>query len=188
MRSYKLMVGLGNPGREYEKTRHNLGFMVINALTRALGTPLNFEKVNLYSMGGIAINSEMVILAKPLTYMNRSGAAVSELCRTFEISLSNLIVLVDDLNLPFGKLRLRSKGSDGGHNGLAAIIEKLGTSDFARLRIGIANAEIADNVDFVLSPFNEQERKDLKDVLDKCVQACTSFVVEGINTTMNRYN
>jgi PTH1 family peptidyl-tRNA hydrolase len=128
------------------------------------------------------------MLAKPQTFMNRSGAAVSELCGIFEIALSDLLVIVDDFNLPFGKLRLRSKGSDGGHNGLASIIDELGTSDFARLRVGIGKEFIDDTVDFVLSPFDKLERVDLKVILDQCVQACTSFVVEGINKAMNRYN
>lgn len=188
MGSYKLLVGLGNPGSEYENTRHNIGFMAIDALARQRIARLNYEKENLYLIGQTVVNSEIAILAKPLTYMNRSGAAVADLCRMFEISLRDLVVIVDDFNLPFGKLRVRGKGSDGGHNGLASIIAHLGTSDFVRLRIGIGKDEIEDPVDFVLSPFDKAERKDLKTMLDKCVQACKTFIAEGINNTMNSYN
>lgn len=165
-----------------------MGFMVIDAMVHALHQPLNFEKKNLFIIGAVATDNERLILAKPLTYMNGSGAAVSELCQMFEISMNNLLVLCDDFNLPFGKLRLRSNGSDGGHNGLASIIDKLGTADFARLRIGIGHEHIDNPVDFVLSPFNEPERKELKTTIRKCVQACSSFVADGIQTAMKRFN
>lgn len=188
MPSPKLLVGLGNPGSQYRDTRHNLGFMVIDALASSLRAPLNFKKEHLYVLGEAEIAGEPVMLVKPQTFMNRSGVAVSELCRLFEVPLSSLLVIVDDFNLPFGKLRLRPKGSDGGHNGLASIIESLGSADFPRLRVGIAKKEMDDPVAFVLSPFDPQEQKTLPEILDNCVRACQTFTVEGINKAMNRYN
>ncbi|HEX9655086.1 MAG TPA: aminoacyl-tRNA hydrolase [bacterium] len=185
---YSLLVGLGNPGIAYKGTRHNLGFSVVDALAGELGVRLNYEKENVYIIGQGCCNGRPVILAKPQTYMNRSGTAVNELLHMFDTTLADLLVIVDDFNLAFGKLRFRSKGSDGGHNGLASIIATVGSTDFPRLRIGIGRESIADPVHFVLSKFDEAERKELNDVIDKCVQACRSFVVEGINIAMNRFN
>jgi PTH1 family peptidyl-tRNA hydrolase len=186
--SCKLLVGLGNPGVTYQNTRHNLGFMVIDALAQSRRAAMNYIKEKVYLMGRDTINGSPVILVKPLTYMNRSGEAVAELCRIFEISPPNILVVADDVNLPFGKLRLRPGGSNGGHNGLASIIAALGRSDFPRLRIGIGREGIADLVKFVLSEFEMPERKELDDILKRSAQACTTFVVEGINKTMNRFN
>ncbi len=188
MAECKLLVGLGNPGSEYETTRHNVGFLVVKKVAQLLHGPFKYEKVEWYWIAKASVNETDVLLAKPVTYMNRSGAAVREVLEIFQISLNDILVIVDDFNLPFGKIRIRSKGSDGGHHGLASIIQELGSEDFPRLRIGIGQESISDAVSFVLSDFDAEERAQLLEVVKQAAEVCLSFAEHGLTKTMNKYN
>lgn len=154
----KLLVGLGNPGEKYRKTRHNTGFLFLDKVSEQCS--ISFKKRVCYSLVGKGrIRGKEIILAKPLTYVNRSGRAVRELLHFYKLTEKDLLVVLDDFSLPLGMVRLRSKGSSGGHNGLESIIEALQTEDFPRLRIGIGREEIhEDLVSFVLSEFTPEEK------------------------------
>lgn len=183
-----LIVGLGNPGRQYDKTRHNAGFMVVDRLAQELGG--KFKKGRgAYEISDGRWNEASVLLAKPLTFMNNSGMAVAELVRYYQIDISRLLIVSDEIDLTFGRIRLRPQGSAGGHNGLSSIIQYLNTTSFARLRIGIGT-EFAkrDMVDFVLSRFSRNEQEELDPVLATSVGAVLSFIGDGIDTAMNLYN
>ncbi len=185
----KLIAGLGNPGEEYAQTRHNLGFMVIDSLQLEMGFPrFRNECQSLVSRAdweGIAMG-----IVKPQTFMNLSGYAVAALTAKYKAPREDLLVVSDDIALPFGKLRLRRKGTHGGHNGLRSIIEQLGHTDFPRLRIGICPADksISDPARFVLAPFNKAERAALDEVLIRAGQAVESVVRDGIAWAMAKYN
>ncbi|MCG8604250.1 aminoacyl-tRNA hydrolase [bacterium] len=187
MDEHYLLVGLGNPGAAYETTRHNLGFMIIDELTHTLKDLQTIDITNARVKAAKLGNNEL-ILAKPLTYMNNSGIAVSGLVEKFNISLTHLLIILDDFNLPFGQLRLRANGSDGGHRGLESIIYQLQTTSFPRLRIGIGCEATEDYVDFVLGNFDEKEEKVLPEVVHCAAKAVLSFVQEGLTHTMNHYN
>ena len=154
----KLIVGLGNPGKQYEETRHNVGFKVIDELSNRLNIELNETKFKgLFGRG--MVRGEKVILLKPMTYMNLSGEAVSGLMRYYDISVSDLLVCYDELDLPVGKIRLRYKGSAGGHNGIKSIISLVGTQEFNRIRIGIDRPQPGSNIsDYVLGKFNPEDK------------------------------
>lgn len=191
MKITHLLVGLGNPGRGYSKTRHNIGFMVIDEIASQYESMRRFHALSHIGTCLKVRAGQGIIAAKPLTFMNRSGDAVSDLLNQFRVPLDNLLIIVDDLALPFGKIRLRKKGSAGGHNGLKSIIERLGGDSFPRLRIGIGqngNTNIEDTVDFVLSKFDKDERKRLPGIIEHSADACASFVKIGIENTMNGYN
>lgn len=160
---------------------------MIDRLKKSHKSLAQVKKKN-YILTETTFNDRHVFLAKPLTFMNRSGEAVIELVQKFDVSYKNLLILLDDFNLPFGKLRVRSKGSDGGHNGLASIIHELGSDDFSRLRLGVGQENITDTVKFVLSKFNKKEKKHLPDIFDQAAEACFHFVTEGITQTMNKFN
>jgi PTH1 family peptidyl-tRNA hydrolase len=182
-----LFLGLGNPGKRYEDTRHNLGFQVIDRLAsrwkkrfkKGGGPYLFFEK---------SLGPHEAVFAKPLTFMNMSGQAAADLCRHYRSPASRLVVISDDFSLPLGKLRLRKRGSDGGHNGLASIIEMLHTQQFARLRMGIGLYEKEDPVDYVLSPFRPDELGTVHDMVGSACDAAVDIVYRGIDWTMNHYN
>ncbi len=180
-------MGLGNPGFRYKRTRHNIGFLVIDYLKKTNESSPPVKNRN-YTFTKFAFGEESVILLKPLTYMNRSGEAVAELVRQFKIPHGNLLIVLDDFNLPFGKLRARSRGSDGGHNGLASVIHELGSNDFPRLRVGIGKDNQTGTIDFVLSKFNRKEKKELPGLIDLAAEACLHFVGGGILKTMNKFN
>jgi PTH1 family peptidyl-tRNA hydrolase len=182
-----LLVGLGNPGKRYQFTRHNIGFMVADRLVEKYHNAL-WTKTDRYETCNILIDDKPVVIAKPLTYMNNSGVAVAELMVCSKIPADHLLVILDDFYLPYGNLRIRSKGSDGGHNGLASIIEQLDSTAFARLRVGIGRDDIADAAEFVLSEFGDDERSALPDVIERCSEACAYFLAQGLNETMNRFN
>lgn len=186
MRQFYLLVGLGNPGANYRETRHNLGFMVVDEIASRRNA--NFRSDSNSLTADFLEGDQKVILAKPLTYMNKSGIAVSGLLNKFKIPLNHLLVITDDFNLPFGKLRLRTGGSDGGHNGLASVITQLGTRDFPRLRIGIGQERMSDTVGFVLSEFNRTEKKHLPEVIERAADASLAFVDNSITQVMNKYN
>jgi len=186
MESTFLIVGLGNPGNEYEKTRHNSGFMVVDWL--ATKYKISFNKLNnIYWITSFKYNRENIILMKPATFMNLSGIAVAAGIKHYNIILSNLLIVCDDINLPFGTLRIRSKGSDGGQKGLRSIISSLGTQNVPRLRIGIGN-HFDDAVDYVLLSFSKKELKNLPIIINQAANAVECFVVNGIELTMSRFN
>lgn len=188
----KLIIGLGNPGREYTGTRHNIGFAVLAELARKHG--LNFDKRCCHSRTGEGrIIGQEVVLAKPQTYMNLSGNAVAALMRRYKLKLSDILVVHDDIDLPLGKIRLRANGSAGGHNGIKSIIASVGSMDFARLKIGIGRPESPDVerrevVDHVLTGFNADERKAAEEAIGNSVQAIVLVVEQGLEAAMNRFN
>jgi peptidyl-tRNA hydrolase, PTH1 family len=186
----KLIVGLGNPGREYRDTRHNVGFMVIDELatrhqlTMAMA-PAQVPETFIAKKYGTA----PLLVAKPLTFMNRSGDAVAALARYYDIPAADLLVVVDEVALPFGRLRARARGSAGGHNGLKSVIERLGTQEFPRLRLGVGRGDgRRDLADHVLSKFEPGERAELEMFITRAADAAEMFAVEGIATVMNKYN
>jgi len=184
-----LIVGLGNPGREYYKTRHNVGFLVIDQLAQELDISLQIGPGD-YLLGQGFFFDHRVFLSKPLTYMNRSGQAVGQLLRKCEVALGNLLVVLDDFNLPTGTLRIRQRGSDGGHKGLASIIKSLGTEDFPRLRIGIGNYrdQGIDPVTYVLSEFSTSEWEIIQRTVQEACQAIRCYMEQGIDQAMSLYN
>ena len=186
MNSTFLIVGLGNPGKKYQKTRHNVGFMVIDFL--AARFKKSFKKFQDIAWAScFADNKKQVILLKPATFINLSGIAVAAGISKYDIALSNLLIICDDINLSFGTIRIRSKGSDGGQKGLRSIIQELGTQDFPRLRIGVGD-HFDDAVEYVLSSFNAAERKDLPSIVQTAGDAALSFIHNGIELTMSRFN
>ena len=183
----KLIVGLGNPGTEYEKTRHNAGFLLIDRLCEKLDVVLDKNKCRaLY--GIYRYKGDKIIIAKPMTYMNLSGQAVSSLMHFYGIGVEDLIVVHDDLDLPVGKLRLRSQGSSGGQKGMDSIIQQLGTSKINRIRIGISNDRSIETVDYVLGKFSREERKILDAVLDKGSDALIYSFDHDFDLVMSKFN
>ena len=189
MSEYRLVVGLGNPGKKYERTRHNLGFLIVARIAKR--NKLKFSRsltLNAYVARGVVRGKNFYLLL-PVTYMNHSGSAVKRIVRKKKIALENILIVNDDLNLPFGQLRLRSKGSDGGHNGLASVIQELATQDFSRLRVGIgAPARGEDPAEFVLSEFDAGEKKQLDRIVEEASQGCEIWLQEGTMKTMNQFN
>lgn len=183
-----LIIGLGNPGREYLNTRHNIGFMLIDRVTLRL----NARGMKIQS-NAIVISAHYeerkIILAKPQTYMNLSGQSVQGLLHFYKIPFENMIVAHDDLDLPFGALRIRPTGGPGGQRGMASTIEKLGTQDFPRLRLGIGRPPgRMDAKDYVLQDFSKDEMKILPEVLDRAADATFEFILKGLNAAMNKFN
>ena len=182
----KLVVGLGNPGRRYERTKHNAGFWVIDELLRR--EEIGKLKGMCRSLVGTMEWGETgVIFAKPTTYMNSSGEAVAALVNKFDISLPDLCVVYDDLNLELGVLRMRKQGSDGGHNGMKSIIRQLDTEEFPRLRMGIG-APVDSQVDFVLSEFNDADQVTIGEVVQKAADAVETLLQDGLQAAMNGFN
>ncbi|MXY25363.1 MAG: aminoacyl-tRNA hydrolase [Acidobacteria bacterium] len=183
-----LIVGLGNPGRQYLGTRHNVGFGVVDLLAERFG--LAFEAAPADAVMARQRGPEArVMLAKPLTYMNRSGWAVQELQHYYRIEPEALLVVADDVNLPLGKLRARPEGSDGGHNGLSSIIASLGTFGFARLRLGVGRGdERRDLANHVLARFERDEMETVEEMIERAADAVETFIADGIEKTMNRFN
>ena len=182
-----LIVGLGNPGPEYAYTRHNAGFLVADALAEALDA--DFKPGRYAQVAKGKYRGKQVIIIKPQTYMNLSGKAVRYWMEAENISPENVLVITDDLHLPFGQIRLRGKGSHGGHNGLKDIIETLKTEKFPRLRIGIGK-EFApgEQVDYVLGKWSEEEVRKLPEIIDKAVDAIAGFMRDGLSKAMTVYN
>lgn len=182
-----LIVGLGNVGPEYQDTRHNIGFSVLDAFAEASNAV--FEDMRYGAVCEVKVKGRTLVLLKPNTYMNLSGKAVSYWMQKEKVALEDLLVIVDDLALPFGTLRLRQQGSDGGHNGLKNINALLGTTAYARLRLGIGNDfKRGGQIDYVLGSWDEQEREALPDLLNRGGEVITSFVLQGIARTMNQFN
>ncbi|MEJ5304957.1 MAG: aminoacyl-tRNA hydrolase [Ignavibacteria bacterium] len=183
-----MIVGLGNPGNKYLETRHNVGFKVVENLARKRN--LKFEKVskNYAVAKGEAENSAFSLLL-PLTYMNLSGLAVNEFHSNFDFDFQDMLVVCDDINLPLGKIRLRAKGSHGGHNGLLSIINEIKTTDFPRLRIGIGNNFDKDKqAEYVLSPFTDEEKSVINLSIENAVEICDYFLVGGLKIALEYFS
>ena len=182
-----LIVGLGNIGDEYARTRHNIGFRVVDTLAQEAG--INFEDKRYGFIGTIKVKNQTLTLLKPSTYMNLSGNAVRYWMQKENIPLENVLIVVDDLALPFGTLRLKGKGSDAGHNGLKHIAATLGTQDYARLRFGIGNDfPRGGQIDFVLGHFTDEDLKTMDERVATACDIIKSFCLAGISITMNQYN
>ncbi len=182
-----LIVGLGNPGEKYENTRHNIGFKVVDAFAKACKT--EFETSKLGDVAKVKWKGRTIILLKPSTFMNLSGKAVNFYLQKEKIKIENLLVIVDDLALPYGKLRMRGKGSDGGHNGLKDIQLKIQTNKFARLRFGIgSDFNKGKQIDFVLSEWSEEETNQMEDRLDIAIAFIKGFTTIGLARTMSEWN
>ena len=182
-----LIVGLGNIGEEYRNTRHNIGFMVLDALAKA--SNIVFKDGRYGATTTLSIKGRQLILLKPSTYMNLSGNAVRYWMQQEKIPLENVLIIVDDLALPFGSLRLKGKGSDAGHNGLKHIAATLGTQNYARLRFGIGNNfPKGGQIDYVLGEFGEDDWKLMPERLETAGEIAKSFCLAGLNNTMNQYN
>ncbi|WP_419882619.1 aminoacyl-tRNA hydrolase [Peribacillus sp. B-H-3] len=184
----KIIAGLGNPGKQYEKTRHNIGFEAIDELSRNWSIPLDQAKhKGIYGSG--SVNGEKVILLKPLTYMNLSGESIGAVMDFFKLEVNDLVVLYDDLDLPAGKIRLRQKGSAGGHNGIKSTIAHMGTQEFNRIRIGIGRPEGRIPVtDYVLGRFTKEEWPVMSEAVDKSVNACEEWLKKPFLQVMNEFN
>jgi PTH1 family peptidyl-tRNA hydrolase len=192
----KLIVGLGNPGLFYAHHRHNIGYMCLNHFARE--HKIRFDrKQGLARTGKGEINGEEVVLARPQTFMNNSGEAVSRLVKKYKIDLADLIVIHDDLDLSIGKIRLRRGRGSGGHKGIESIIAHLGQGNFYRVRVGISRPDIAENsgidkeqavIDYVLSNFTRQEKKIIDGVIPEVSRAVLCLLTDGINAAMNKYN
>jgi PTH1 family peptidyl-tRNA hydrolase len=183
----KLIVGLGNPGSRYQWTRHNAGFMVLDRLSHLAGIPVG-KKGSIGLSGEGFWHGQRLILLKPQAFMNLSGRSVAEVSRFHKIPSEEIIVVHDDLDIPFGRVRLKKGGGHGGHNGLRSILSDIGTGDFIRLRIGIGRPVRGDVVDYVLQPFSVNEMQDLASVLDGAVDTLESVFSDGLEKTMSLYN
>ena len=182
-----LIVGLGNIGTEYRNTRHNVGFHILDRLSE--DREFQFEPARLGDMSVFKLKGRSVLCLKPSTFMNRSGRAVRYWLEKEKIPLQNLLVVTDDINLPFGTLRLKTKGSDGGHNGLKDIQQVLGTTQYSRFRFGIGSEFAKGNqVNYVLGSWNEEEVQSLNDRLERSVALIESFILAGAKITMNEFN
>ena len=184
-----MIVGLGNPGLEYEKTRHNIGFMAMDALCEKYECECKKMKFSAY-MGDAVIGSKRVLLLKPQTYMNNSGTAVGEAARFYKIAPENILVMYDDISLEPGIIRIRRKGSAGGHNGMKDIIEVLGSDNFPRIKIGVGAKPHPeyDLKDWVLGRFKTEDKDKVQTSLDNTVKAVNELLSRGIDSAMNKYS
>ncbi|HEY3283233.1 MAG TPA: aminoacyl-tRNA hydrolase [Armatimonadota bacterium] len=183
----KVILGLGNPGGEYEMTRHNVGFLVVDVLSDRLH--LEVRRTGLKCLRGeTRAGDHRVILAKPLTYMNLSGQAARGLLDYYRLSPRDLLVVTDDVNLPVGRLRLRADGSAGGHNGLKSLIQCLGTQEFPRLRIGVGAPVPGTMIHHVLGRFPKEEMPAVRDAVHRAADAVECLLAEGLQEAMNRFN
>lgn len=183
----KLIIGLGNPGREYENTRHNVGFMVIDSFAKMHNILITKKKFNgLFHK--FEYNNEMIILLKPLSYMNLSGEVVKKFMKWYKINKSDILVISDDLDMEFCKIKLKEKGTSGGHNGLKSIEENIKTIDYKRLKIGIANDKTIDTKNYVLGKFSLEEQQKLEDTLEVTNSILEDFLKMDFERVMSKYN
>ena len=180
----KLIVGLGNPGKSYENTRHNIGFMVLDHFANINNWKSKWNALYAETM----VNNEKVLLVKPETYMNLSGNALIEFVNFYKINLEDILVIQDDLDLAFGTYKLKINSSAGGHNGIKSIIERLGSNSFARLKVGISNNKKMDTKDYVLGKFTKEQLETFEKLSPTFNEIITSFITDGIDKTMNKYN
>lgn len=192
----KLIVGLGNPGKEYTVSRHNVGFMCVSYLAKEHKIAIDSKKAHA-RVGEGEVEIVPVVLAKPFTYMNRSGASVRELLRKYDLKPEDLIVVHDDMDLPLGKIRIRVGGSSAGHKGINSIIAELGTEDFTRIRVGIGHPEVPETereegapevIDYVLSGFDREEKPVLAKVIKRVSEAVSCILACDLTLAMNKYN
>jgi PTH1 family peptidyl-tRNA hydrolase len=178
-----LVAGLGNPGAEYENTPHNLGFRVVDRLAETMGVRVSRkENMSLVGLGA------RVVLAKPQTFMNLSGPSVKGLLERYELESGRLILVYDELALPFGEIRVRPKGSDAGHNGVKSVIGSLGTNEFPRVRLGIRPEHLGDGAKFVLSPFKKAQMQEVEEMVARGCAAVESIIAEGVEKSMTMFN
>jgi PTH1 family peptidyl-tRNA hydrolase len=186
-----LVVGLGNPGKEYAGNRHNVGFMVADLLASRMGAKFGRSKRAHAEVaeGRLGFGGPKLILAKPLTYMNLSGAPVSQLVQFFKIPVDNVLAVHDELDLPYGQVRAKRGGGEGGHNGLRSMSKSLGTKEYARVRFGVGRPPgRQDPADFVLSDFTAAERKELEFLVDRAADVAEAVVLEGVEWAQNKYH
>ncbi len=181
-----LIVGLGNPGIQYENTRHNIGFKVIDNIAKEYNIEINRQKFKgVYGEG--FINGEKVILLKPTTYMNLSGESIREVVDFYKLTCEDIVVIYDDISLDVGRLRIREKGSAGGHNGIKSIIAHLGTDVFPRIKVGVGQPNV-DLVNYVLGKFTDEEMEVLSESIDASTKAVSEIIKDDVNTAMNKFN
>jgi peptidyl-tRNA hydrolase, PTH1 family len=181
-----VIAGLGNPGRRYFRTRHNVGFMVIEEV--ACQSKIDFKDRKGYRIGRGSIGEYDILLVEPLLFMNMSGPVIKDILRKFNVQPENLIVIHDDLDMETGKIKIKRRGSSGGHKGIESIIQSLSSKDFVRLKVGIGREEAVPPEDYVLSKFRRNEIPLIKDAIQKAADAVHSIVSEGVDTAMNRFN
>jgi PTH1 family peptidyl-tRNA hydrolase len=184
---YKVVVGLGNPGSKYEGTRHNVGFAVVDALAASPGAG-RFQSRFQAQVADLNEGGQRVLLVKPETFMNLSGRCVRQVLDFYKVPVTDLLIVCDDVNLPLGKLRVRARGTHGGHNGLRDIQNHLGTTEYARLRIGVGAPESDEMIDYVLGRFRPGERAVIADALVLATQAVGVWLRQGVEACMNQYN
>ena len=184
----KLVVGLGNPGKEYVNTRHNIGFGLLDYISKKDGYSFKFDKKFNCEMFSINIDGEKVLLIKPFSYMNLSGTVVSKIVSFYDIGVSDILVIQDDLDMEFGKIRIVFDSSSGGHNGIKNITENIGTQKYTRLKIGISNDDSIDTRDFVLGKFSKQQREELTHIYDKLDNIINDFVAMNTVELKQKYN
>lgn len=183
----RLVVGLGNPGSEYESTPHNLGFLVVDRLAAQCGIRIK-RKDSMALVGSGDVEGCRALLAKPQTYMNLSGRSVRALLEKYSVSPADMLVVYDDLDLPWKSIRIRARGSAGGHHGVESIASEIGTTEFPRVRLGIAGYRVSDGAEFVLAPFGRAQKKELDELLDLAAQAVASIISEGVEKSMAKFN
>ena len=183
----KLIVGLGNPGKEYEKTRHNVGFNIIDLYLKENKLKLDKEKFN-GKYTKTTINGEDVIFLEPQTFMNNSGESVSAIMKFYKININDILVIQDDLDMEIGKIKLKEKSSSGGHNGIKSIEEHLGTEDYKRLKIGISNNKDIDTKDYVLGKFSKDDREILENTYKTCIDIINDYLEMNFDLLMGKYN
>ena len=183
----KLIVGLGNPGREYASTRHNIGYMSLNKCSKAFNFTFNKSKFNA-SYGESIINDQKFLFVLPEKYMNLSGEVVSDFVNYFKINIEDILIISDDLDMELGKIKLKTNGSSGGHNGLKNIELHLNTKNYKRLKIGISNNKLIDTKDYVLGKLNDEESKVIDEATNKVVEIVKDFSLMSFDRLMNKYN
>lgn len=183
----KMIIGLGNPGNEYNNTRHNIGFSIIDNYALSKGISIDIKKFNgLYNT--FFYNNEKIILLKPQSYMNLSGEVVLDFINYFKVSIDDILVINDDLDMEFGRIRLKLSGSCGGHNGLRNIEQNIGTSNYKRMKFGISNNKMIDTKDYVLGKFSIDEKKVIEELLPKTVNILDDYLSLNFDVVMNKYN
>lgn len=184
-----IIVGLGNPGSQYDRTRHNVGFRVMDALADGLGVKINRSRFRALTATA-SIGGEKVLLLKPQTFMNASGMAVEPAAAFYKVPTDRILVIFDDISLPVGKIRIRADGSAGGHNGLKSLISSLGSQNFPRIKVGVGDKPHPDYdlADWVLSKFSAKEEKDLASAVENAVDAVSSFLKNGAEKTASKFN
>lgn len=184
----KLIVGLGNPGKTYHNTRHNVGFIVLDNIAKDLNQKFNLDKNKKCEILETIINNEKVILIKPITYMNNSGESVRLVCDFYKINSSDILVFNDDLDIELGRIKIKQNGSSGGHKGIQSIIDHLHTNEIKRVKIGISKTEKENVIDYVLTKFNKVEQKIIDEEASKGFEILNDFIMLSFDNVMNKYN